>query len=150
MRADARKPIIARAAAVGEAVNEIDRSIGGRLRERRAAIGLTPEQLADRLSMDLENLLSYETGAKRISANQLLRIANALGVRPIYFFGSPGDRAPDTSRPGNELREAGASYVALPEQGLRLHRAFVNLRNDALRESIVALVVELAKAERAN
>jgi len=131
-------------------VNQIDRSLGGRLRAKRTSSGLTLEQLANRLDIDPEDILSYETGAKRISADRLLRIAKVLGVRPVYFFGFPDDRTPlpDTRRTG--LCEAPASYLTLPEQGLRLHRAFVNLPNDALRESIVALVVELAKSETAN
>lgn len=127
-------------------VNPIDRSLGSRLRAKRMASGLTPEQLGDRLDIDPKDILSYEIGAKRISADRLLRIASALGVRPVYFFGFRDRRDPDRKA----LREEFASYRALPEQGLRLHRAFVNVKNDALRESIVALVVELAKAEVAN
>jgi hypothetical protein len=35
----------------------------------------------------------------------------------------------------------------LPDQGLRLHRAFIGVKNPALREAIVSLVIELARNE---
>lgn len=152
MGVEAQRPVTGHAGreALALKVNPIDRSLGSRLRDKRMASGLTPEQLADRLAIDPKDILSYETGAKRISADRLLRIASALGVRPVYFFGFRDERDPFPDPGQKELREELASYRALPEQGLRLHRAFVNVKNDALRESIVALVVELARAEMAN
>ena len=152
MGVEARRPFTDRAGpqALALKVNQIDRSIGGRLRDKRISSALTPEQLGDRLDIDPEDILSYETGAKRISAERLLRIAKALGVRPVYFFGAPDDKHPSVDEDRKKLREAPGSYLALPEQGLRLQRAFLNVRDDAMRESIVALVVALAKAETAN
>jgi hypothetical protein len=43
--------------------------------------------------------------------------------------------------------ERTASYRNMVDQGLRLHRAFCGISNDALREAIVTFVVEIAKAE---
>lgn len=138
-------PSAAGRAALALTVNPIDRSLGSRLRDKRMASGLTPEQLAERLAIDPKDILSYEIGAKRISADRLLGIASVLGVRPAYFFGfrDEPDPPPDFNR--KTPREEIASHRALSEQGLRLHRAFLRVKNDALRESIVALVVELAK-----
>ncbi len=46
--------------------------------------------------------------------------------------------------------EATAAYRTMIDQGLRLHRAFRNISNPALREPIVTFVVELAKSENLN
>jgi hypothetical protein len=39
------------------------------------------------------------------------------------------------------------ALLTLPDQGLRLHRAFIGVKNPALREAIVSLVIELARNE---
>jgi len=46
--------------------------------------------------------------------------------------------------------ERTASYQNMVDEGLRLHKAFRNINNSALREAIVTLVVELAKGEIAD
>ncbi len=119
--------------------NQIDTALGGRLREKRTSAGWSQEQLATKLQIDPKDIYAYEAGAKRITADRLLRLSKALGVKPVYFFGFdeilPVDR--DKAR------------LTLPDQGLRLHRAFIGVKNPALREAIVSLVVELAGNERA-
>ena len=75
-------------------------------------------------------------GAKRISADRLLRLSKLFGVRPVYFFGF-GEEDRPVQR--NEAR------LTLPDQGLRLHRAFVGVKNPTLREAIVSLVTELSR-----
>src|SRR5215472_15965552 len=72
---------------VRKQINHVDRSLGTRMRERRTERGLSQEALADKLQVDPKEIDLYEAGAKRMSADRLLRIAKALGVRPVYFFG---------------------------------------------------------------
>ena len=55
----------------------------------------------------------------------------------MYFFGFD-DKERQQTRP---------TPLTLPEQGLRLHRAFIGVKSPALREAIVSLVAELAKNE---
>jgi hypothetical protein len=51
-------------------------------------------------------------------------------------------------KPAEELPfEATAGYRTMIDQGLRLHKAFRNIGNSALREAIVTFVAELAKGE---
>jgi transcriptional regulator with XRE-family HTH domain len=116
--------------------NEIDKSIGCRLRDKRTSIGWSQQELAQKLQIDPKEISAYEKGAKRISADHLLRLSKVLGVRPVYFFGIDGKVVP--------LPQEG-SHLTLPNQGLRLHRAFVGVKNSALREAIVSLAIELAK-----
>jgi transcriptional regulator with XRE-family HTH domain len=115
--------------------NQIDKSLGGRLRDKRVSTGWSQEQLAEKLQIDPKDIYAYERGAKRITADRLLRLAKILGVKPVYFFGFDDDRpaSRETAR------------LTLPDQGLRLHRAFIGVKNPALREAIVSLVIELAR-----
>jgi transcriptional regulator with XRE-family HTH domain len=118
--------------------NQIDKLLGGRLRDKRILTGWSQEQLAEKLQIDPKDIYAYERGAKRIAADRLLRLSKIFGVKPVYFFGFDDDQRP-TSQEGARL--------TLPDQGLRLHRAFIGVKNPALREAIIALVTELAKNE---
>jgi transcriptional regulator with XRE-family HTH domain len=116
--------------------NQIDKALGCRLRDKRTSTGWSQEQLAEKLQIDPKEISSYEKGTKRISADRLLRLSKVLGVRPVYFFGLDGEER-------NLPQEGG--HLTLPNQGLRLHRAFVGVKNPAMREAVVSLVIELAK-----
>ena len=116
--------------------NQIDIALGCRLRDKRTSTGWSQEQLAEQLQIDPKEISAYEKGTKRISADRLLCLSKVLGVRPLYFFGLDGEE---------RLLRQDATYLTLPNQGLRLHRAFVGVKNPALREAVVSLVVELAK-----
>ena len=116
--------------------NQIDKSLGGRLRDKRILTGWSQEQLAEKLQIDPKDINAYEKGVKRITADRLLRISKIFGVKPVYFFGFDDDDRP-TSRD--------VARLTLPDQGLRLHRAFIGVKNPALREAIVSLVIELAR-----
>jgi len=118
--------------------NQIDISLGGRLREKRTSTGWSQEQLAEKLQIDPSDVYAYEAGAKRITADRLLRLSKVLGVKPVYFFGFE-----DNERPVSRDK----ALLTLPDQGLRLHRAFIGVKNPALREAIVSLVIELARNE---
>jgi transcriptional regulator with XRE-family HTH domain len=120
--------------------NQIDVSLGGRLREKRTSTGWSQEELAETLQIDPKDIYAYEAGSKRISADRLLRLSKVLGVKPIYFFGFDDKELP-VSRNG--------ALLTLPDQGLRLHRAFMGVKNPALREAIVSLVIEMARNDPA-
>ena len=120
--------------------NQIDVSLGGRLREKRTSTGWSQEELAEKLQIDPKDVYAYETGSKRISADRLLSLSKVLGVKPIYFFGFD-DKEQPVSRNG--------ALLTLPDQGLRLHRAFMGVKNPVLREAIVSLVIEMARNDAA-
>ncbi len=123
---------------VAKASNQIDISLGARLRDKRTSTGWSEEQLAEKLQVDSKDIYAYEKGSKRITAERLLRLSKLLDVKPTYFFGFD-DRERPADRDG--------SVLTLPDQGLRLHRAFIGVKSPALREAIVSLVAELARNE---
>jgi transcriptional regulator with XRE-family HTH domain len=61
-------------------------AIGRRLQVRRTSFGISEREFCDNLGIYRDDLDAYEQGAKRVSANLLLRIAKLLDVRPRYFF----------------------------------------------------------------
>ena len=55
-------------------------------RRRRRLLGLTQQQLAVQVGIRFQQIQKYETGANRISASTLYRIATVFEVSPTYFF----------------------------------------------------------------
>ena len=71
---------------------DIDRHVGGRVRERRIMLGLTQQQLADLIGVTYQQAHKYERGINRISAGRLYEIAQVLSVPIGYFFDGLEDR----------------------------------------------------------
>jgi hypothetical protein len=64
-----------------------------------------------------------------------------LHAKPALGTGKPAELLPF---------EATAGYRTMIDQGLRLHKAFRNVSDAALRETIVTFVVELTKSENVD
>ena len=65
---------------------DIDRHVGGRVRERRIMLGLTQQQLADLIGVTYQQAHKYERAINRVSAGRLFEIAQVLSVPVSYFF----------------------------------------------------------------
>jgi transcriptional regulator with XRE-family HTH domain len=99
----------------------VDAHVGKRIRHRRWMVGMTQQQLADRVGIKFQQIQKYETGMNRVSASRLWDIAEALGVTISFFFeglddareaphGVAGDMLAD-----KEAQELVRSYYAIPE-----------------------------------
>jgi transcriptional regulator with XRE-family HTH domain len=64
----------------------VDVHVGKRVRHRRWLIGMTQQQLAERVGIKFQQIQKYETGANRVSASRLWDIADALDVDVSFFF----------------------------------------------------------------
>jgi transcriptional regulator with XRE-family HTH domain len=64
----------------GRSTEAIDGHVGARIRERRIMLGLTQEQLAERIGVTYPQAHKYERGMNRISAGRLFEIGRTLGV----------------------------------------------------------------------
>jgi transcriptional regulator with XRE-family HTH domain len=73
-------------------VQDADRHVGMRLRERRMTLGMTQQQLAELIGVTYQQAYKYETGLNRLAAGQLWRMAQGLGVEVDYFFASLGGK----------------------------------------------------------
>ena len=67
-------------------LQDVDRHVGARLRERRILLGLTQQELAELIGVTYQQAHKYEKGVNRIAAGRLSSIAQALGVPVGYFF----------------------------------------------------------------
>ncbi len=61
-------------------------SIGRRIKAAREAAGLTQEDVARRIPLDRSALAKIETGTRKVSALELARIADEVGVRIEWFI----------------------------------------------------------------
>ena len=129
--------------------NSIDKSLGSRLRTRRMLAGLSAEQLAEKLRISVDEIRAYESGARRVSAVRLLELARALDVPPVSFF-AEGDADRSATEEQKQSWARAGVYLTLPDQGVRLNRAFVAVRNPEVREAIIRLVNELGRTEDAR
>lgn len=70
---------------------DIDKAVGAQVRFRRTELGLTQQELADKIGVTYQQAHKYERGVNRISASRLYDIAVALKVKPEYFFENLGE-----------------------------------------------------------
>lgn len=100
----------------------LDGRIGGIIRARRIARGLSQTDLGRRLGVTFQQVQKYEKGTNRIGAGRLARIAQVLGVTPAFFYDLPADGgAAPTDYVTAFLGEARAhrlakAYLSLPPE----------------------------------
>ncbi|PWE33738.1 transcriptional regulator [Maritimibacter sp. 55A14] len=108
----------------------VDVHVGKRVRHRRWMVGMTQQQLAEKVGIKFQQIQKYETGMNRVSASRLWDIAQTLGVPVSFFFEGlsigAGDMGSDEveSLPGDLLADKEAlelvrSYYAIPENQRR-------------------------------
>ena len=97
------------------AMQDVDHHVARRIRERRIMLGLTQQQVAELVGITYQQAHNYETGANRVTAGHLHRIAQALGVGPGYFFEGLGAERP--AGPSRRMTlDLARDFVALPSR----------------------------------
>ncbi len=61
-------------------------TIGGRVRVRRIAVGLTEEAVARALDCAVDDLRAAEQGEMNFTAEDIVGLCTILRVRPSWFF----------------------------------------------------------------
>lgn len=64
----------------------VDIHVGKRIRHRRWLVGVTQQQLAEKVGIKFQQIQKYETGMNRVSASRLWDIADVLDVEISFFF----------------------------------------------------------------
>ncbi len=115
---------------------DIDRHVGGRMRERRVMLGLTQQQMADLIGVTYQQAHKYEKGINRIAAGRLYSVARALGVEVGFFF--------------EGLDEDREAFKPTPQQRmlLELARNFISVTNRRHQEAICVLARTLSDDRR--
>lgn len=117
----------------------VDVHVGKRIRHRRWMVGMTQQQLAERVGIKFQQIQKYETGMNRVSASRLWDISDALSVPVSFFFeGLEGeaDRVADQALPDDILADKEAlelvrSYYAIPENQRRRLFELARVLSDA-------------------
>ena len=105
--------------------HRVDIHVGKRVRQRRWMIGMTQQQLADKVGIKFQQIQKYETGTNRVSASRLWDIAEAMDVPVAFFFEGIGSEREDVGTTvGDVLADKEAlelirSYYAIPENQRR-------------------------------
>jgi transcriptional regulator with XRE-family HTH domain len=126
---------------MAKAPNITDQHVGARVRMRRLQLGMSQTALGDALKLTFQQVQKYEKGANRIGASRLQQIANTLQVPVSDFF----ENAPGTSGK-SKIADASLDYTTkfmASADGVALCKAFMNIKDSALRRRIVALVEAL-------
>ncbi|MFT6169630.1 MAG: transcriptional regulator with XRE-family HTH domain [Celeribacter sp.] len=107
----------------------VDVHVGKRIRHRRWMVGMTQQQLAEKVGIKFQQIQKYETGMNRVSASRLWDISEALGVPVAFFFdGVDASTADDLPVAGSvpadiladkEALELVRSYYSIPENQRR-------------------------------
>ena len=93
----------------------IDIQVGQLIRGQRLALGMSQSALAEKLGLTFQQVQKYEKGWNRVGSSRLVKIADALGVEPSYFF-------PGNGKPNNEDPEA-LTLVSIAGNGVRVCNA---------------------------
>ena len=109
--------------------HSVDLHVGQRVRQRRWIVGMTQQQLGDKVGIRFQQIQKYEAGANRISASRIWDIAAAMEVPVSFFFEGIDGQAPDTDKPRGDsltdneaielVRELVRAYYAIPEDQRR-------------------------------
>lgn len=106
----------------------VDVHVGKRVRHRRWLVGMTQQQLAEKVGIKFQQIQKYETGANRVSASRLWDIADALDVQVSFFFdgldATPSDNKVGAAVPADLMGDKEAldlvrSYYSIPENQRR-------------------------------
>jgi len=107
----------------------VDVQVGQKVRSRRWMVGMTQQQLAEKVGIKFQQIQKYETGMNRVSASRLWDIAEALEVPVSFFFedissensaeNGGGSSVPSDIMANKEAMELVRSYYAIPENQRR-------------------------------
>ncbi|MEF9606318.1 helix-turn-helix transcriptional regulator, partial [Paracoccus sp. PXZ] len=100
--------------------HNVDVHVGKRIRHRRWMIGMTQQQLAEKVGIKFQQIQKYETGMNRVSASRLWDIAQAVDVPVSFFFEGLEDGHVHNAVEGDILADKEAlqlvrAYYAMPE-----------------------------------
>ncbi|MFL6799066.1 MAG: helix-turn-helix domain-containing protein [Xanthobacteraceae bacterium] len=112
-----------------------DREIGRRLKMRRLHVGMSQGKLADALGLTFQQIQKYEKGVNRVGGGRLQEVARILDVPVSFFFDDIVGGSRDSS---DVFPFLGTAY------SLRMMKAFVRIRSQAIQRSAVELVEQIA------
>lgn len=117
----------------------------GRTNKTGNNVELTRSRLPERLQLSVEKPTPFEPDVLGISAEKLLSSADQLGAKVDYNFKFANENDRDGGEHRRQQLAEKADYLILFDQGARLHKAFVKIRNYGMREAAINFMVLLAE-----
>lgn len=116
--------------------HSVDVHVGKRIRHRRWMIGMTQQQLAEKVGIKFQQIQKYETGMNRVSASRLWDIAQAVDVPVSFFFegldeGQNRDAVEGDILADKEALQLVRAYYAMPEAQRRQIFELARVLSDA-------------------
>ena len=111
------------------AIKDARKILGLRIRALRKAAGMTQEELGDKSSLNYKFIGELERGRVNVSLDSLVKLADALEVKPASFF--PSDNAaarPLPTKENNPLSKLSSRELLAIRKTLQLlNKTFHNL-----------------------
>jgi len=105
---------------------KLDELIGRKISDRRKALGISQENLANQIGISFQQLQKYEKAENRVSASRLWSISQILQCPVSHFYGTEGSQV-KASMPINP------AYIKLAQQ-------LMQMDDKKLRQSIIHLI----------
>ncbi|GBE37429.1 HTH-type transcriptional regulator Xre [bacterium BMS3Bbin08] len=110
--------------------------IGGKIKKKRRELGISQEELAERLGVTYQQVQRYENGRNKLNVENIQVIADTLDVPPAYFF---------SDREKEAVSEELTPYLPAEESKLLGYFRKIRVKNSR------SLVLQVARlAARAN
>ena len=127
---------------------KIDKHVSERLRDRRSKLGLTQQELAERVGVSFQQFQKYENGDNRISAGRLFQLAVALDISIPYFF--EGLQSVSRALLRGVSEEAAEFEGPSDVEAADLVMMFRSIPDPAARRAVLALARKSADGQRAG
>ncbi len=118
-------------------VQDSDKLIGERIRQRRNQIGMSQEELGEALGVSFQQVQKYEKGANRVSSGRLLDIASALECSINGLLGGVSDKG---------AKITPESQFAASREGVAIINAMARIDSIDLRRQVIRLAECLGTA----
>lgn len=125
-------------------VDEIDKYVGARLRQKRVALGLSQQVLGDAVGVSIQQIQKYEKATNRVASGKLYQFAELLKESVTYFF----DGIETAKKASNNFAEGQEEFVdkdsVKEREVLSLVRSYNEITDAGVRKRILDLVKTLS------
>ncbi|MCR4378494.1 MAG: helix-turn-helix domain-containing protein [Rhodospirillales bacterium] len=128
----------------------IDAHVGGRIRTRRALLGMSQKDLGAKVGLTFQQIQKYERGANRVGSGRLYEFSKILGVPIAYFFDEMPTELQSIAEKGSKKGKAipsGAPDAEIMDRRdtLELVRTFHGISDTLVRQRFLELMREAAR-----
>lgn len=122
-------PCLEQEAGMLRASKEKENPIGRKIRQRRVQLGLSQEDLGERLGVSYQQVQKYEKGVSQLTVGRLQEIAHSLHVPVDYFL-----------KDLPKMKEAPVSYGGLSTEERRLLKQYRAISSPPVRMALLRLI----------